>query len=151
MRNKLGDPLHGRVCRQPTHLLSSALQELRMIRIVHGLLKFERHWWSWRCTGISASLATPTRISLLSCCLGDTDDGGTCGVRGGNRCGVGGGTGCSRSLTHTYAVVRATQTWNKRLKEIIMSVRCEVLKVCYMQQPSLSLAYKKKNLRHKDD
>ena len=28
----------------------------------------------------------------------------------------------------------ATKFWNKRLKEIIMSVRCEVLKACYMQQ-----------------
>ena len=37
-------------------------------------------------------------------------------------------------VTQTHAVLRATQTWNKRLKEIIMSVRCEVLKVCYMQQ-----------------
>ena len=26
-------------------------------------------------------------------------------------------------MTHTYAVLRATQTWNKRLKEIIVSVR----------------------------
>ena len=39
-------------------------------------------------------------------------------------------------MTHTYAVLRATQTWNKRLKEIIMSVRCEVLKICYMQHYS---------------